>query len=417
MARNHSLTAALALGTALALPLPAHALEAEPFAEAFKALIGDQDGVLEYESATLAGDAVTLSGVTIGPALPADPATGAGDMTFPLGDLTFEGVTETETGYEAASLTREGIEGTAEDINEEGDDLAWSIGRLGMEGINVPSAGADDDAAVLARSGMFYDRAFVENATISLNGAEYVTLASAQTTTDADASPVAFAATMTDLVTNLSVVADEAPELRSWIDGTGYETIAIDYVSEGTWDLASGTLDASANTVTMEGMGQLDVVMNLGGLTPAFMEALNDASNQMSSGDERAQQAAGMQLLGLMSQLSFGELTLGYRDGGMAGTLLDYYAKVEGTTRDELVQQTVSVLPIALGQLGAPELQAQITEAVTSFLNDPKSITVSLKPDAPVPAPVLMGAAATSPAQLAAALNASVKANEAGMME
>ena len=420
MARNQSsgrsLALALVLGTALTTSLPAFALEAEPFAQAFKALIAEQDGNLEYEGATLDGVSVTLTGATLSPSGDL-PAQDGASMTLPLGDLTFEGVTETDTGYEATSLIREGIEGSAADVGEEGDDLTWSIGRLGMEGITVPRADADGQAAIMARSGAFYDRAFLENVTLSLNGEQYVTLASAETRTDIDADPATLSASMTDLVTDLTVAADKAPDLKAWIEGTGYDTITIDYASDGTWNLTDGTLDLGTNRVTLEGMGEFDLALNLGGLTPTFLETMNEVAAQMQSDDEQARQAAGMQLLGLASQLSFGELTLGYRDGGMADTLLEYYASVENTTKEQLVQQTAGVLPIALGQLGVPELQAQITEAVTDFLNDPKSITVSLKPDAPVPAPVLMGAAASSPAQLVQALNASVTSGEAGSME
>lgn len=406
----------LALSTALALaPLPALALEADGFAEAFKALIAAQDGDLNYASASLDGDAVTLTGATLAPVLPEGVETEA--PTIELGDLTFQGVTETEIGYEAASLMREGVSGSADDINEEGDDLSWAIGRLGMEGITVPNAEAESEKAVMARTGAFYDRGFIEDASISLNGEEYVTLASAETGADIDASPVTFAGSITDLVTDLTVAADKAPDLQAWIEGTGYDVITIDYESDGTWDLEDGTLDAATNRLTLEGMGEFDMTLNLAGMTPAFLEAVQEASEQLQSGEQAAQQAGQMQVLGLLSQLSFGELTLAYRDGGMADKLLDYYATVEGTTREQLVTDTLAVLPLALGQLGAPELQAQITEAATAFLNDPQSMVVSLKPDAPVPAPVLMGAAASSPAQLFEALNATVTSNEMGAME
>ena len=49
---------------------------------------------------------------------------------------------------------------------------------------------------------------------------------------------------------------------------------------------------------------------------------------------------------------------------------------------------------------------------MTAFLNDPKSITVSLKPDANVPVMALVGAGMSSPGALAAALNLKVTANQ-----
>ena len=412
---NRLSASAITIAGCLALAGPAHALEAGAFGEALTAFMAKQSLSLSYDSATLDGDDVVLTGLTIGPATPVEVADN--DMTFDFGEARFEGVTETDGGgYNVAMIGRENVSGEFTNPEEEtgkNETIGYSLGGWGVENMRIPSAdGTSGDE--LAALGLAYDRAFMNDLVVTVDGERTGSIESAESTIAAG-QPVTITTSLTGADIDMTTFTEE--DLAAWVEGTGYESISGDYESVATWDLASGLLSAETNRLTLDGMGEFNIALAFSGYTPAFVESVSQATSQMQSGDSQAQQAAGMQMLGLMSQLSFGELTLGYRDGGMADTLLEYYAQENGQTKDELVRQTVSVLPVALGQLGVPELQAQITEAVTDFLNDPKSITVSLKPDAPVPAPVLMGAAASSPAQLVDALNATVTSGEAGMME
>ena len=411
IARRRAVLAPLAAAL-LAGASPALALEAEGFAEALKTTLGKQGADLAYNAATLDGSNVVLEGASIGLADVADP-----EMRAFFDTLTFENVAESgDGGYTAERLGATDVTGELPPMKGgEGQPeraATYRIGEWAMENINLPGPNATGQLAELSSAGLFYDRAFIRDAEIKVEDQTFVTLASAESVNSYASNPVTFDATIDSATIDLSVPPDPEGQMTAWIEGTGYQTITLDSVTKGTWELDSGLIELPTSSITLRDMGALNMELAIGGYTPALAKQIQEASQNASSGDAQAQQAAGMQIMGLMSQLQFGRLIIGYDDSGMADKLLDYYAKENGQTKEELVQQTIAILPLMLGQLQAPELQAQVQEAVTSFLNDPQNIKVSLQPDAQVPVMALVGAAMSSPAALAQALNAQVTANQ-----
>ena len=402
--------ASLTLGVAFASP--AFALEADAFAERLKAALQKSSYAMEYSTATLDGSNVTLEGVKLG----IDPSAmgGGPDSTgaFFIDDATvvFENVTEEEGGYVVGRIGRTDVTGEIPEVGGEDEPASYTIGEWFVENLRVPAEGATGLASFINA-----DRYGIRDVAFSLAGQQYVTLASAEATGTIEGNSYDTDATLSEMVVDLSVSADESPELKSWIEGTGYKILTIDGEFEADWNMDDGMFSIPTYSFTLRDMGQFSMDMAFGGLTESVFEQLMEVS-QAGNGDAQAQQAAGMQMLGLLAQLSFGGFEISYRDAGMADTLLEYYASENGQTKDQLVQQTVGALPIVLGQLQSPELQAQVQEAVTSFLNDPTSIRLSLKPDTPLPFPAIMGAAA-SPSALAEALNAQVTSGELGAME
>ena len=70
------------------------------------------------------------------------------------------------------------------------------------------------------------------------------------------------------------------------------------------------------------------------------------------------------------------------------------------------------MVPIMMAQLNVPDLQNQVSAAVTKFLDDPKSIEIKAAPASPVAAPMIMGAAMGAPQTLPQVLGVSVNANQ-----
>ena len=396
----------------LAGSAPAFALEADGFAAVLKSTLSNQGADLTFNAARVDGSNVVLEGASIGLADVPDPT-----MRAFFDVLTFENVSETDGGgYRAERLGARDVTGELPPMKagEGQPDRAatYRIGEWAMEGIQLPGPNATGQLAELSSAGLFYDRAFINDAEIKVEDQTFVTLESAESVNDYASNPVSFDATIDAATIDLSVPPDPEGQMTAWIDGTGYRQLTMDAVTKGSWELDSGTIELPEATITLRDMGSLNMEMAFAGYTPALAKQIQEASQGANSGDAQAQQAAGMQIMGLMSQLQFGRLILGYQDSGMADTLLDYYAKENGQTKEELVQQTLAILPLMLGQLQAPELQSQVQDAVTAFLNDPQSITISLKPDANVPVMALVGAAMSSPGALAQALNAQVTANQ-----
>ena len=81
-------------------------------------------------------------------------------------------------------------------------------------------------------------------------------------------------------------------------------------------------------------------------------------------------------------------------------------------TGEQFAQSLKGMVPIMIAQLNMPDLQNQISAAVTKFLDDPKNIEIKAAPAAPVAAPMIMGAAMGAPQTLPQVLGVTVNANQ-----
>ena len=75
------------------------------------------------------------------------------------------------------------------------------------------------------------------------------------------------------------------------------------------------------------------------------------------------------------------ELTIRYDDHSLAGRVLDFLAKQQGLARADYAKQISDALPFLLIALNNPGFQEQVAAAVSSFLQDPKSLTIEIAPD------------------------------------
>ena len=406
MKRLPALAATLALGTAFTTQ--AHALEADAFAERLKAAFEAQSLTLAYNGATVDGEDVVLSNLKLGVQdLQTDDE--LPNLTFE--EVRFEDVTETDGGgYRVGRVGRNDVSYDIPEIGPEDEQASFTIAEWAFEGITIPGTEPTGPLAPFGDGAVLIERAFLNDMQFKLAGEDYVSLASAEYTTDVSDTTLSTSGSFTDMVVDLSVSADRSEDLKEWIDGTGISSLNIDAETDSTWNLETGALDQPTFRVALDGLGSANLEMSLGGVTSQFAQAAMDIGEQMENATAQQQQALGLQMMGLAAQLQFGGVEFTYDDDGLGDKIIPYYAEIDGQSKEELVQEVAAVLPRVLSQLQAPELQAQIEEAVTSFLNDPQSFTVSLKPDAPVPFAAL-AAAATQPAQLFQALNAQVNAN------
>ena len=86
-------------------------------------------------------------------------------------------------------------------------------------------------------------------------------------------------------------------------------------------------------------------------------------------------------------------------------------AKQSGMSKADFVTQITGALPFMLNFIGNEPFQKKVADAVTAFLKDPKSITISASPSAPVEFVKIMGAGQTAPQTLPDLLGADISAN------
>ena len=119
-----------------------------------------------------------------------------------------------------------------------------------------------------------------------------------------------------------------------------------------------------------------------------------------------------MSMMGLMQQLSFESASVTFEDASLTKKLLAFAGAQQGVTGDQMAQSLKGLIPIMMAQLQMPELQNQVSSAVNTYLDDPKSLTISAEPDKPVPFPMIMGAAMGAPTTIPQVLGVTVSAND-----
>ena len=86
-------------------------------------------------------------------------------------------------------------------------------------------------------------------------------------------------------------------------------------------------------------------------------------------------------------------------------------AQQAGMKRADIVTQFTGALPLLLNFIGNEAFQGKIAAAVTTFLNDPKSITVTAAPSAPVGFDAIFAAVGDAPQTVPDLVGADISAN------
>ena len=91
---------------------------------------------------------------------------------------------------------------------------------------------------------------------------------------------------------------------------------------------------------------------------------------------------------------------------------MDYFGEQQGVSGRQMAQSVKGMVPLMVAQLNMPELQNAISEAVSTYIDDPQNISISAEPENPVPFPMIMGAAMGAPDTLPKVLGVTVSAND-----
>ncbi|TFF25587.1 hypothetical protein E3C22_09605 [Jiella endophytica] len=380
---------------ALMCSTAAFAADANAFGERLKAVAASQNMMVAYDSATSEGDNVVLKGMTLAP---------KGEDPAKLGDITFEDVSgSTEEGWKVARVPIADIDVT------EGESHTVVTG-MSIEGVELLPAERSGLPAVKQLSEFYFDKAGLDKMTVEKNGAKVFDLSgvSVENTINDDdtlSSDFNFGTFNADFTK-----AD--PEAAKTMTDLGYDTLTGSVEGSAGWDPKTGTLSLDPFDINVENAGNLSFTYEMAGYTPAFIQSMQQISKQMAENPE-GNQNAGMAMMGLMSQLSLGSADITFTDDSLTGKLLDYYAKKQGQTVDQLIAQVEQMVPAMLAQLQNPDFQKQVSDAVSTFLKDPKSLSISIDPETPVPAMQIAGAAMGAPQTLPQVLSLEVTANDA----
>lgn len=390
----------LFLATALAAALtglagPAMALDADDFATKLSAMTRQTGTKLSFSAVEPDGSTIVLRSVRVD---------SPGEPSFPLGDVTFKGVEEEDDG---SYFVSEAVVGEIE--SSEGENRV-SIDGVEVSGLTIPADGAAGGLdSMIWYEGLSTGEISVENQGITVFSMGGLDL---EVRRADDGSKVKVAMTGSDLEIDLSKVDD--PKAKDALKELGYETVTGYLKLDGSWDSQSGIISLEEYSLALDDVGRLSLSLEISGYTAEFIKSMQQAQTAAAANPdpEAAQQAMGFAMLGMLQQLSFKSATLRFDDASVTERALEFAGKKQGVSGEQMRQAVKFMMPLALGQLGIPALQQQISAAASVYLDNPQNIIITATPAEPVGVPVLMGAGMGDPRTLVDLLNVQVSANK-----
>lgn len=189
---------------------------------------------------------------------------------------------------------------------------------------------------------------------------------------------------------------DAGGQFASQLKAMGYDKLTFGFYGSGSLDEASG--DLAVNEITVDGtdLGTVTLAGTFGGLTA---DVLNKFKQPTPS-----QEALG--------KITLKQASVYYGDASLAGRIIAMQAKQMGQEPAAFVGQITGALPLLLSAIGNQPFQEKLSQGLTTFLKDPKNLTVTVKPEAPIALIDLISTSQTAPQTLPDVLKADVIANQ-----
>jgi hypothetical protein len=372
----------------------ANAQDASAVAERFKKLLSSQNIEMSWTGISGASPSFALEGVKFAPV--------GAEKPLELGKLAFEGVSE-----DKGAIVIDTLKTDPYSLTEDGATI--DIGAVALTGVKIPAENAPAGAASM----LFYNSAELPVLSVTVAGRKAFSLEglTMEVTEPVDGKPMEFSGAAEKFTADLTLVEDA--QSKAVIEALGYQTITGFFETSGTWNPTDGRMGLAQFDISVENAGTFGTTFDIGGYTPAFIASLQEMQKQMAAQPEGADNSAqGMAMLGLMQQLTFHSTGLRWDDDSLTGKVLEYVAKQQNMKVDDIKNQAKAIVPFLTGQLNNPELSAQITAAVSTYLDDPQSIEVVAEPAAPVPFAQIMAAGMSNPLDLTKTLGVTVTANQ-----
>lgn len=376
----------------------AHAADPADVAKRLKALMAEQGVDLQWSGISGSSSSMVLSGVTAG-------APGE-QQRLPIGDVTLSDVTDANDGayvVGTAALPNYSVTQDGSTLNMQG---------VTISGLRLPPEGAEKSDDPLGGL-IVYKKAEIKSMSVEKDGKDVFSLAGLHVdlTLPEGEDPLKFAGAAESFSVDLSGVED--PQSKQAIQTLGYEKLDGRFETAGSWTPKDGTLALDKYDISVKNAGTLSISLTMSGYTPAFIKSLRELQKRMAANpDKNKSSAEGMAMLGLMQQLTFVRARIAYQDDSLTGKVMDLIAQKQNMQRKDIANQAKALLPFALAQLNNPGFTAKVTQAVSTFLDDPKALDIEVAPPAPVPFSMLMAGAMTAPQQLPEQLGVTVEANK-----
>lgn len=193
---------------------------------------------------------------------------------------------------------------------------------------------------------------------------------------------------------SMPVAMVEDPAAKAQLTAMGYDRIVVSGGSTLTWNVQSGDVRAEDVTVKVEDMGRLSMDLHLGNLP---LSAFFDNPDQI---EQRLQEGT----------LVDGSVTFG--DAGLVEKAFEVQAKQMNQDPAMFRQNFAAAMPLMLGFLDDKRIQDKFAAVLKTFFETPQSISLSVKPAAPLPFSILDQMQAEAPGTILDLLKVDVVANQ-----
>lgn len=405
-------TAARTLSFATALSVifagSAFALDGNDVAKRLQSRFEEQGSKIEFSGVETDGTTVTLRDSKIS-------FDSAEIDEVKIGDIVLTNVAEDDKGGYSADKA------TLADVVKK--DAGATFTLKGIEIGNIYLASDDEQDPVVKM--MYYQSMKADTLTVDENGEEFVNMKDlyANTSPYTKGSPISvnFGVKSMDFdiekMEALRKKANKAEDETEKADtpnpmlDLGYNKLNVVLSSTANWNPEKGDFSIDKLEFDAKDVGKFDLTLKLGGYDVKFIQSLQQMSAQLNENKEN-KEAAGMAVLGLIQQLSVSDISMRYDDSSLTPKLLEYYAKQQSISKEDMVNQIKGIAPLMVGYLGHADFAIQATTAINTYFDDPKSLTLAAKPEAPVSFALIAATATADPKKIIDLLAVKLTANQ-----
>lgn len=387
----HRITPALALIAAVGLTTAARAAEEPPVVRALL----DSTAITAADRPTYASLDVAADGtITLTDFVTTFEADSDPDMamSYEVGTLVLSGVSEVAAGL----FEVETAEWSAIEVTVAGESAA-AIPLITAASLYIQQPGREPSAVDRLRASSVLAREFAVPEAMVLVGDETVVLEDLRGTWDGD--PMTGSGTSNFSARRIHVPAGVFEEGDNPLAMAGYEELELSV--SGTTTTAY-TVEAVgfdlAMTINGRDVGSLIIELGADGIPLALFSAVDTETDPDA-------------LMPFADTVSLKRARIRFEDDSLTGRILSLLAEAEGTDVASFVADGTEGLDMMLAEFLEPDLARQVSGALTTFLNDPRSLTFALSPTQPVNFAQVM-AGLENPVGLIDLLRPSITAND-----
>lgn len=352
-----------------------------------------------FESAEEDSDGnVTISNMVFKPA--------AGDTVMTVAEVSLEDVSDPEGGMTTiGSATFSGIK--IESKSADGKPVTVEMPEGSVEEWYVKDAGDAPTPLDAVRSSMTIAKKMSSGKVSITSDGQTVTSDGYEATWDGDPATGSgtWDAKVNSVVIPAALVALADPS--GTMKNLGYGDLTFSMTGGGKTTIDADNMGMDFNfTLAGKDMAAIKVAMNADKIPLAVYAELQKAQ---ANGKEPDMQAFMPQIQGI----SFGSFSLRFEDASITPKLLPMIAAMSGMgTQEQLVANAGAMAQVGLMQLNNPEFTNQVVGAINTFMKEPKSFTITLKPAAPVTVQQISTMNPSDPGAAIKTLGVSVTAND-----